>query len=682
MNKKFRPSLADSLIGVVPKPATPQPSTISRKLIRAQQLIQELFGDTRQQYQEALNPTYTNSEEQQAERRQKRGLIASVMGVGLATAGVLAAPIFYVPSAICSLYVAWYFIEDAYRVYTEEGHLDYRTILAIMIPAALVGGFIWAAAFGYLLGMTNWFLAAKTENRSKRAIAELFGGQIHTVWLLVEGIEVKTALDKVQEGDIVVVHAGQMIPVDGTIIAGTATIDQHRLTGESQPVEKGVEDAVLASTVALSGQLHICVEKAGNRTVAGQVTTMLNQTTDFKRTLQSRTDRWLNRISLPVLGLSALSLPLVGAAGAVSILWYYPGIRMIVFGPISMLSYLQVAAQRGILVKDGRALEVLDEIDTVVFDKTGTLTLELPTVSGLFSYNGFDEIEVLRYAAAAETKQSHPIAQAILQAATERDLDLPALEDVEYKVGYGLKVQIAGSLTLIGSLRFMEAEKLPIPEELTTQQAASHAQGSSLVFVAVDHTIVGAIELQPAIRPEAEEIISHLHDRNIETVIISGDSEVPTRRLAHKLGIDRYFAEVLPKDKADLVTELKEEGHKVCFIGDGINDSIALKTADVAISLHGATTIATDMAEIVFMDGTLRQLPTLFELADDFTGNMHTNMLASTLPGVVGIAGTLLFGWGMGVCLLLTQLSTPIGLYNSLKPLLDERKSQEKALLN
>ncbi|MCB0081662.1 MAG: HAD-IC family P-type ATPase, partial [Caldilineaceae bacterium] len=139
-----------------------------------------------------------------------------------------------------------------------------------------------------------------------------------------------------------------------------------------------------------------------------------------------------------------------------------------------------------------------------------------------------------------------------------------------------------------------------------------------------------------------------------------------------------YFAEVLPEDKANLVVQLQEEGHKVCFVGDGINDSIALKSADVAVSLRGATSIATDMAEIVFMDGTLRQLPTLFELADDFAANMRTNLLAALLPGVVGIAGTLLFGWSMTLCVLLTQGSSPVGIYNAIKPMLDERKQREQ----
>lgn len=675
--KSTSPRLINVLIDGKPKEATLLPPQSRQAFTRARQVAQEIFSDTRRQQQQELNTTYEATEEQAAEASRRQDLLVASGGLGLALLAPVVTPLLYLPSIACNLYAFRFIFQEAYRVYREEHKLDYRAVWAITIPLALAGGYVAAASFGGVLGLLNFYLVAKTESRSKRHIADLFGGQIRTVWLLVDGVEVETPFAQVRVGDTVVVHAGQMIPVDGTIVEGMATIDQHMLTGESQPVEKETGEPVLASTVLLSGRVHIRVDKAGHATVASQITEMLSQTTDFKRTLESRTDRFMNQLTLPMLGLSALALPVAGMGGAVAVLWYYPGSRMMFFGPMSMLSYLQVAAQRGILIKDGRALESLAQIDTVVFDKTGTLTLEQPTVSRVLCYNGVSEPEILRYAAAAEAKQSHPIARAIVQAAREHGLDLPRLEDAHYKVGYGLKTQIAGCTTRIGSVRFMRLEGIAVPSEITMQQAASHAQGHSLVLVAFDGEVVGAIELQPTIRPEAEQIISDLHTRKIETVIISGDNDAPTRGLAAQLGIDRYFAEVLPEDKANLVRRLQEEGHKVCFVGDGINDSIALKTADVAVSLRGATTIATDMAEIVFMNGTLQQLPELFELADDFAANMRTNMLASVLPGALGIAGTLLFGWGMGICVLLSQGSTPVGVYNAIKPILDESQSQQ-----
>ncbi|MCB0126431.1 MAG: hypothetical protein KDE58_29445, partial [Caldilineaceae bacterium] len=323
--KPAPPRLVDALIDGEPKQATLLPSSTRQAVSRIQTVAQDLFGDTRQQYQQTLNTAYTDDAEQRAEAIGKQDLKIAVAGLGLATAGALAAPILYLPSALCTLYVMRNWFTIAYSALVEERRVDYRLIWAITVPAALAGGFFWAAAFGSLFGRVNWYLAAKTENRSKRIVADLFGGQIRTVWLLVDGVEVEVPFEQVQQGDTVVVHAGQMIPVDGTITQGTATIDQHMLTGESQPAEKGVGDSVLASTVMLAGRLCIQVEKAGNATVASQITEMLSQTTDFKRTLQSRTDRSLNRMALPILGVSALALPFAGVGGAVAVLWYYPG---------------------------------------------------------------------------------------------------------------------------------------------------------------------------------------------------------------------------------------------------------------------------------------------------------------------------------------------------------------------
>ncbi|MCB0188924.1 MAG: hypothetical protein KDE31_31855, partial [Caldilineaceae bacterium] len=322
-------------------------------LTRVKTVARDLFGDTRQQQEQELNTTYVGDEEQNAETTARQNLVITTTGLGLATAGILLSPLFYLPSAFCALYATRMFFRDAWDVYQREKQLDYRAIWALTVPVALAGGYVWAANFGMIFGLANYYLVSKTENRAKRTVADLFGGQINTVWLLIDGVEVETPFSAVQVGDTVVVHAGQMIPVDGTITQGAATIDQHMLTGESQPIEKGEGDAVLASTVLLAGRLCITVEKAGDATVASQITAMLSQTTDFKRTLESRTDRWLNRMALPILGVSALALPFAGVGGAVAVLWYYPGARMMVFGPMSMLSYLQVAAQRGILVKDG-----------------------------------------------------------------------------------------------------------------------------------------------------------------------------------------------------------------------------------------------------------------------------------------------------------------------------------------
>ena len=294
----------------------------------------------------------------------------------------------------------------------------------------------------------------------------------------------------------------------------------------------------------------------------------------------------------------------------------------------------------------------------MVFDKTGTLTIEQPTVSRITSLGALSEEQVLIHAAAAEYKQTHPIAKAILSAAAERGLEVPTIDDAHYEIGYGVKVRLHAhgetSKTIrVGSERFMALEGIKIPADIEAQQAACHAHGYSLVMVAIDDKLSGTIELRPTIRPEASEVVRHLQAEGKTVTIISGDHEMPTRQLAEELGITEYFANTLPENKAELVAQLQQEGKKVCFVGDGINDAIALKKANVSISLRGATTVATDSAQIVLMDEDLAQLTQLFEVAEEFKTNIDRSFLATIVPNMLGIAGTLFLHWGYATAVLL-----------------------------
>jgi Cu2+-exporting ATPase len=286
-------------------------------------------------------------------------------------------------------------------------------------------------------------------------------------------------------------------------------------------------------------------------------------------------------------------------------------------------------------------------VDTVLFDKTGTLTVEEPQVAAIHTVPGFTDKAVLRYAAAAEHRQTHPIARAIIKEAAVRNIALPLIDNARYEVGYGIKVSMEEKVICVGSDRFMTLEGVAIPEAIQAQQRVCQAEGHSLVMVAVDQQLAGAIELQPTIRPEAKEIVDELHRRGLTIAIISGDQEGPTRKLAQTLGIEQYFANTLPENKAALVEQLQQAGHAVCFVGDGINDSVALKKANVSVSLRGATTVATDTAQIVLMDQSLQQLRALFTLADEFDVNLKTGFVCAILPAVINIGGIFFWHWGL-----------------------------------
>ena len=469
-----------------------------------------------------------------------------------------------------------------------------------------------------------------------------------------------------------------MIPVDGIITAGSASIDQHKLTGESQLAEKGAGEEVFASTVVLAGRIHIQTKKTGKQTVAMQIGEILNQTADFKSSIQSRGEVIADRLTLPTMGVSLAFLPLFGLSSALAVLTNMFGYKMRLFGPASMLTFLNIASEHGILIKDGRSLELLSEIDTIVFDKTGTLTLEVPTVSKIHSCHGVSESEVLKYAAAAEDGQSHPIARAILAHAAKERVKWPKTLNARYQVGYGIQVDLPDRVIHVGSYKFMATEGITIPPAIANVQENCHQQGDSVVMVAFDKQLVGAIELQATVRPETKQIINELRQRNMSLVIISGDHEAPTKRLAQTLGVDDYFANTLPENKANLVEKLQNEGRAVCFVGDGINDSIALKKANVSVSLRGATSIATDSAQIVLMDGTLNKLCEMFYIVEEFEANMKNNLLISTIPSATSIAGIALFHWGILTGILIATGTLFTGIANATWPLIKYRREDEQ----
>jgi Cu2+-exporting ATPase len=404
--------------------------------------------------------------------------------------------------------------------------------------------------------------------------------------------------------------------------------------------------------------------------MVSQIGQILNKTISDKTDMQLRADVLANRTVLPTLLLSAAVLPVLGPFGAASIIAAHFGMRMSIVAPLVVLNYFRLLSYHQILVKDGRTLDLLRTIDTVVFDKTGTLTIHQPHVGRIYTWNSASESDVLAWAAAAEHKQVHPIALAIVEAATERQIAIPEISEAAYAVGYGLTVSIDRWQIRVGSHRFMQQSDIPVAPEVQAVEEAAHEQGHSLVLVARDNQIVGAIELVPTIRPEARRVIADLRQRGIKHIaIISGDREAPTRKLAHDLGIDQYFAETLPQHKAEIIDQLQREGRSVCFVGDGINDAIALKKAHVSVSMRGASTIATDTAQIVLLDGGVEHLTQIFDFADHFDRTMKTCFALVLAPSLMGMGGVMLLGYGLPQAIWFKQLSLILGASAAMEPL-------------
>lgn len=633
--------------------------------------LQRLFQGIDEQDEEAIEAR------QQFERENTIAIVSSTTALGLAV-GSLSNPILGITSIPLLVYNGQRTYINAFEG-LKKGRISVDTLVALTITGCIVGGYFVAASIAVLMMHSAERLIAKITRDSKHNLIACFKQQPEVVWIEVDGIEVKIPLHKLHIGDIVVVHMGEMIPVDGTVISGAASVDQHILTGEAQPVDRKQGNKVFAATIVISGTIRIKAEKLGADIAVASVITALNNTIDFKPSTQLRAESLSAHLLKPALLAGTVALPLVGFSGALAAVNSHPKDKMLVVAPISILNYLNIATEHGILIKDGRCLEWLNKIDTLVFDKTGTLTEEQPHVGKIYSCSDYTELEILAYAAAAETKQTHPVARAIVHAANHvYQVDIPHITDSEYKASLGVIVHINQRIVHVGNHRLMELEQIEIPQKMQTRQIFSHEQGHSMIMVAVNGQLIGGIELVTTVRSEAKTMIALLkrHTKIDSTYIISGDDETPTSKLARDLGIDYYFAKTPPENKAALIEQLKDEGRFVCYIGDGVNDSNALKKAHVSISLRGASTIATDSAQIILMDSGFKHLPALFELAKQFNRNMNTSLTLIATPALLSIGGTFLLGFGVAQSIMLNVVGLGLGVGNAMRPYIERKLGQ------
>ena len=609
--------------------------------------------------------------ERKAASQQKVALLSTgIFGLGHVI------PIVNIIGPPLLLYNYGYILRKLQFAYRYKKKLKVALFDVLATSFALGAGYWFTASVLSVGFFTAHYLVARTEHEAQTDFSRIFGELSDKVWLLQAGVEVEIPLANIQMGDIIIVHAGEMIPVDGQIVSGEGLVDQHLLTGESQPIERKPQDHVLTSTLLISGNLHIQVKQKGTDTITGQIAKTLAHAATFKNNAISRGDRIVEQGASRTMWASALTLPFIGPAHAVAISYSGFGYQLRTAAPLMILNYLRIASQHGILIKDGRALDTLQHVDTVVFDKTGTLTEEIPEVTQLFACKGFTEQQVLRYAASAEQQQKHPIALAICQQARKESMALLQAGHTEYAVGHGLHVALQNTegtteIVLIGSERFITAANISIPDNILAAQTIAGEQGFSIVYLATQTGILmGAIELRPTLRPQTHEAIQSLHALGMNLYVISGDQEAPTQHLAKSLGIDHYFAEVLPQDKALHIERLQAAGSTVCFIGDGINDSIALQKADVAISLHGAATIAQDTADIVLMSPDLLHLPYLITLSRDLHRRLDYSERLNNTSGIACITGVLVAGMGLSGAIVLYCCGLLVNISSAMLPLL------------
>lgn len=487
-------------------------------------------------------------------------------------------------------------------------------------------------------------LESITKGRTSEAIKKLMGLAPKTAIVIHEGKEMVIPVDEVEAGDIILVKPGEKIPVDGEVVEGRTSVDESMLTGESIPVEKNPGDRVVGASINKNGTIRFKATKVGKDTVLAQIIKLVEDAQGSKAPIAKMADI-----------IAGYFVPIVMAIAIIAgIGWFITG-QTLVFSLTRFISVLVIAcpcalglatptaimvgtgkgAEYGVLIKSGEALEITHRIDTIIFDKTGTITEGKPVVTDIITTEIIDETELLLLAASGEKSSEHPLGEAIVNSAIERNLDLVAVESFEAIPGQGIEVKIKGRRIMLGNKKLMEDRKVEITLQSESDRLAE--EGKTPMFIAIDDKLAGIIAVADVMKAASKKAIESLHKMGIEVVMITGDNKRTAGAIARQVGIDRVLAEVLPHDKANEIKKLQGEGKKVAMVGDGINDAPALAQADIGIAIGSGTDVAMESADIVLMRSDLMDVPAAIQLSKQTIRNIKQNLFWAFAYNTAGI---------------------------------------------
>jgi Cu+-exporting ATPase len=490
------------------------------------------------------------------------------------------------------------------------------------------------------------YFEAVSKGKTSEAIKKLMSLAPKNARVLRNGQELEIPVDSVQVADVIIVRPGEKIPVDGVVIAGSSAVDESMLTGESMPVEKRIGDNVTGASINKNGSFQFKATKIGKDTALSQIIKLVEDAQGSKAPIAKMADK-ISGVFVPVV---------IGLAVLAGLAWFFLGQESWVFALTITISVLVIAcpcalglatptaimvgtgkgAENGVLIKSGDALETTHKIQTIVFDKTGTITEGKPKVTDVISVEGFTEDELLRLAASAEKGSEHPLGEAIVNSAVDKNLSFIETEAFEALPGHGIEVTIAGSRLLLGNKKLMTAHNIALAELVTVSDQLAE-QGKTPMYIAKDNEIAGIIAVADTIKPNSVPAIKKLHQMGIEVVMITGDNQRTAEAIAKQVGIDRVLSEVLPEDKAKEVVKLQQEGKKVAMVGDGINDAPALAQADIGIAIGSGTDVALESADVVLMRSDLMDVPTAVELSKATIKNIKENLFWAFAYNTLGI---------------------------------------------
>jgi len=522
----------------------------------------------------------------------------------------------------------WHILSMAWAS-LRRGILNQHVLMEFGAFAGLIGGFLGflydrfplADFFAVTVFVTAYhilssYVSLLVRTRASEAVRKLLDLVPASARVVHKGKELELPLEQVQVGDRVRVRPGESIPVDGIVDEGHSSVDESLVSGESLPLEKSIGSEIVGGSINHTGSLLIRVTRVGEDSFLQQIAHQVEEARALKPSILVLVDRVLQIFVPAVIACAVFAallwtvVPVMFGGSADGARAVFATLAVLVMGypcalgmatPLAMINGGGVAAKRGILMRSGEAFQTLKDIDYVVFDKTGTLTLGKPEVTAIHAFGGYSESEILGFAAAIEQQSEHPLAHAVVTAAATRQIESSSpVTDFEASPGGGVSAIIDGNKVTLGNSRFLEQHQIEVAE---IDQAVSRmqAEGHTVIILAINRIAVGLLAIADSIKPDARQTIERLQQAGLETMMITGDNQRSARAVAHELGIERFYADVLPRDKANTLRDLQSEGRKVLFVGDGINDSPALMQADVGMAIGAGTDIAIESADIVLL---------------------------------------------------------------------------------
>ena len=604
--------------------------------------------------------------------KMTKGLRILLSGILVAISFILDKTIGYEPITIVVM-IASTIVAGTPIFFKAIGAIKYKIVgidalVTIAVIGAIVIGEFWEAAAVTFLFTFGDYLEARTIEKTRSSIKALLDLAPDIARVRRDGTELELSPQEVQSGELVVVKPGEKISVDGTVVEGSAYVNQAAITGESIPLGRGIGETVFSGTIIESGYLIIRADKVGDDTTFARILQMVEDAQDKKAKTQKFLEKFSRYYTPAIIALSvllylitkdivlALTLLVIACPGA-----------LVISAPVSIVAGIGNGAKHGVLIKGGEIMEKLGKVKVIAFDKTGTLTIGQPSVKRIKAYD-IAEVELLRIAATGESYSEHPLAKAIIQKAKQLGVNTQAPGNANIVPGHGLSFEVDGKAYLIGNRKLMEENNIPIAD-MEAYLQSEEEKGQTAVLVADTTRVLGIISIADIVREDVHKLIRDLKALGIRKVVmLTGDNKRSAKTIADELGLDEFYAELLPQDKVRVLDELQQKYGCTAMVGDGVNDAPALASADLGIAIGGAgTDVAMETADVVLMSAQIEKLSYAMGLSRATVYNMKQNIIFALLVAALLLAGVLVKTVNLSFGMLVHEASVLLVIINAVR---------------